>query len=199
MTLSIARSTCTTRSCDVGEGAAAAAGVPACIVGPGGQAAYGPGLPLSRVNARRRRPGIMVGSRPLPAGASMLPMKHSPQIVFRDLVPLPSLEGEIRERIAKLERFVPEIMSCHVTVESTGNRHHQGHLYQVKIDVRVPGEELVAGERQGHEQMEVAVRDAFDAMRRQLEDQLRRRRGQVKHHEPRPAARRSERDVDEQG
>ena len=109
-------------------------------------------------------------------------MKLPLQIEFRDLMPLPSLEGEIRERVAKLEKFVPELMSCHVTVEAAGNRHHQGHRYVVRLDLRVPGEELVTGEHQGDEQIEVALRGSFDAMTRQLEDYQRRRRGQVKHH-----------------
>lgn len=49
-------------------------------------------------------------------------MKLPLQVVFRDLAPLPSLEGEIRERVARLDRFAPDLMSCHVTVEAAGNR-----------------------------------------------------------------------------
>jgi ribosomal subunit interface protein len=109
-------------------------------------------------------------------------MKLPPRIEFRDMVPLPSLEGEIRQRVSKLEKFVPELMSCHVTVSAEGNRHRQGHRYVVRLDVRVPGAELVTGEHQGDEQFEVALRDSFDAMTRQLEDFQRRRRGQVKQH-----------------
>jgi len=106
------------------------------------------------------------------------------QVTFRDMAPLPSLESEIRLHAAKLERFVPDLLSCHVVVESSGNRHHQGHRYAVKIDVHVPGEEVFAGERQAHEEIAIAMREAFDAMTRRLEDYARRRRRQVKHHEP---------------
>lgn len=113
-------------------------------------------------------------------------MKLPLQVTFRDMAPLPSLEGEIRQRAAKLEQFIPDLLSCHVVVEASANRHHQGHVYAVKIDVRVPGDEIFAGERQAHEQIEIAVREAFDAMTRRLEDYVRRRRGQVKHHEPSP-------------
>lgn len=115
-------------------------------------------------------------------------MKLPLQIEFRDLMPLPSLEGEIRERVAKFEKFVPELMSCHVTVESAGNRHQQGHRYVVRLDVRVPGEEFVTGEHHGDEQIEVALRGSFDAMTRRLEDYQRRRRGQTKQHAPKRAA-----------
>jgi ribosome-associated translation inhibitor RaiA len=111
-------------------------------------------------------------------------MKLPLQVTFRDMVPLPSLEGEIRQRAAKLEHFMPDLVSCHVVVEASGNRHHQGHRYAVKLDVRVPGDEIFTGEHQANEEIEIAVREAFDAMGRRLEDYVRRRRGQVKHHEP---------------
>lgn len=109
-------------------------------------------------------------------------MKLPVQIVFRDMVPLPSLEAEIRRRASKLEQFAPDLMSCQIVVESEANRHHQGHRYVVRIDARVPGGEICAGERQGDEDIAVALRGAFDAVARQLEDHERRRRGQVKHH-----------------
>ena len=108
----------------------------------------------------------------------MLPL----QVTFRDLVPLPSLEPEIRRRVRKLEQFEPDLTSCHVIVEATANQHRQGHIYTVKIDLRAPGLELFAGEHHAHEEIELAVRGAFDAITRRLEDHVRRRRGQVKQH-----------------
>ena len=111
-------------------------------------------------------------------------MKLPLQVTFRDLVPLPSLEGEIRRHAAKLEQFAPELTSCHVVVEATGKRHHQGHRYVVRIDVRVPGEEIFTGEHHADEEIAIAVRGAFDAMGRRLEDYVRRRRRQVKQHPP---------------
>jgi ribosome-associated translation inhibitor RaiA len=114
-------------------------------------------------------------------------MKLPLQVTFRDMAPLPSLDGTIRRHAAKLERFVPELISCHVVVEASASHHRQGHVYAVKVDVRVPGEELFAGEHQAHEEIGIAVREAFDAMARRLEDYVRRRRGFVKHHEPKPS------------
>ena len=111
-------------------------------------------------------------------------MKLPVQVVFRDLVPLPSLEGDIRRRAEKLAQFAPQLMSCHVAVEATANQHRQGHRYVVKIDVRVPAKEIFAGEHHGSEDIEVAVQGAFDAMGRRLEDYGRRKRGQVKRHQP---------------
>lgn len=115
-------------------------------------------------------------------------MKLPVQVTFRDLVPLPSLEGDIRRRAAKLEEFAPDLSSCHVVVEATGNRHHQGHRYLVKIDLRLPGEQIFAGQHHGSEDIELAVRGAFDAMARRLEDHVRKRRGQVKQHAAKPSA-----------
>ena len=109
-------------------------------------------------------------------------MKLPVQVVFRDLVPLPSLEGDIREHAARLDRFAPDLMSCHVAVEAAGNRHHQGHVYTVKIDLRLEGDEIVAGAHHANEDITLAVHGAFDAVTRRLEDRVRRRRGQVKQH-----------------
>jgi ribosomal subunit interface protein len=114
-------------------------------------------------------------------------MKLPVQVVFRDLMPLPSLEDEIRERAARLDRFAPDLMSCHVAVEAAGNRHRQGHPYTVKIDLRLEGDEIVAGEHHASEDIRLAVHGAFDALTRRLEDVVRRRRGQVKQHADGPA------------
>jgi ribosomal subunit interface protein len=109
-------------------------------------------------------------------------MKLPVEVTFRDMTPLPSLEAEIRERASRLDRFAPDLMSCHVAVEAAGNRHHQGHVYAVKIDLRLVGGEIVAGEHQANEDIALAVHGAFDAVTRRVEDHVRRRRGHVKQH-----------------
>jgi ribosomal subunit interface protein len=111
-------------------------------------------------------------------------MKLPLQIVFRDLVPLPSLEPEIRRRAARLDQWTSDVMSCQVVVEAEGNRHHQGHLYEVKIIVRVPEQEIVVGDHHRNHDVMVALHGAFDAMDRQLEDHAWRLRGDVKKHPP---------------
>jgi ribosomal subunit interface protein len=109
------------------------------------------------------------------------------QVVFRNMQPSAALETKIRERADELEQFYPSIISCRVSVEEQHKHHHQGNLFHVRVDLRVPGAELVAsrepGEHHAHEDVYVAVRDAFDALRRQLEDHSRRRRGDTKTHE----------------
>jgi len=98
-----------------------------------------------------------------------------------------AVEARVRERAEKLDRFAGRIMSCRVVIEAPHKHHHKGGLYKVHIDITVPGGELVvnreSGLDHGHEDVYVAVRDAFDAARRQLEDYVRRQRGKVKTHE----------------
>ena len=109
------------------------------------------------------------------------------QITFKDMDPSPALEARIREKAARLARFEGDILRCHVTLEATG-RHRQGHMYRARIEVFVPrGEVVVTHESpqdHAHEDPYVAIRDAFDAATRQLENHVRHLRGQVKHHEP---------------
>jgi ribosomal subunit interface protein len=110
----------------------------------------------------------------------------TPQITFRHVPPSPALEEAIREKAAKLDQFCDHIMGCRVVVEAPQHRHHRGNLYNLRIDVTVPGGELVVtrnpSQRHAHEDMYVVIRDAFDAMRRQLEDYVREERGAVKTH-----------------
>lgn len=107
------------------------------------------------------------------------------QITFRHMDTSPALEARIRQRAQELEHFYNRITSCHVTVESR-RRQRQGNLFEVRIDLVVPGREIVVGRERGvnhaHEDAHVAVRDAFDAARRRIEDHVRHERGDVKVH-----------------
>jgi ribosomal subunit interface protein len=108
------------------------------------------------------------------------------QITFRDMDPSPAIEARIREKAAKLERFFDRITSCRVVVEARNKHQRTGRLYAVRIDLRLPGEEVVAGhghpQDHAHEDVHVAIRDAFDALGRRLEDHARRFRAEVKQH-----------------
>lgn len=108
------------------------------------------------------------------------------QVTFRNLERSAALEAEIAEKTAKLDQFFDPIMSCRVVVEAGHKHHQQGNLFGVSIQVSVPGRELVVSRNptgdHAHEDAYVAVRDAFDAIRRQLEDFARTRRGEVKTH-----------------
>lgn len=114
----------------------------------------------------------------------MLPI----QISLRNLSLSPEVEADIRERAAGLRLYDDRIMGCRVTVEVPNRRHREGSLHHVRIDLTVPGGELVV-RRRPHEDLRTAVQIAFNAARRRLQDYARRRRGAVKAHEPQPTAR----------
>lgn len=97
------------------------------------------------------------------------------------------LEEAIRERAHKLDRYCDKIIACRVMIECPHRSQQKGSSYNVKINLSVPGEDLVVG-KEPHEDMEVAVREAFDAARRQLQDYARRQRGEVKSREVAPPA-----------
>jgi ribosomal subunit interface protein len=108
------------------------------------------------------------------------------QISFRNMDPSPAIEARIREKAAKLERFHDRIIGCIVVVEAPHRHHHKGKLYNVRIDITLPGKDVVVDRAKpldhAHEDVYVAIRDAFDAAARRLEDQARKMRGSVKGH-----------------
>lgn len=103
------------------------------------------------------------------------------QITVRDFPQSEALEARIREKAAKLEEFHPNITSCRVIVEEMRKHHQQGRHFQVNLDLRVPGREIVVNHAHD-EDAYVALREAFDAARRQLEEAARVQRGEVKEH-----------------
>jgi ribosomal subunit interface protein len=115
------------------------------------------------------------------------------EIVFHNVDRSAAVEAAVRERVAKLEQFAENITSCRVTVEAPHKAHQQGNLFTVRVDLRFPGGEAVVNrspsEDHSHEDVYVALRDAFKAARRQLQDRQRLLRGDVKPHEAPPHGR----------
>jgi ribosomal subunit interface protein len=104
------------------------------------------------------------------------------QITYRDIRHSDALDARIREKAAKLEEFHPAIISCRVIVEERDRHRHQGKQFAVKLDVRVPRHEIAIN-RDHDEDVYVALRDAFNAAGRKLEEAVRQTRGDVKVHE----------------
>ena len=128
-------------------------------------------------------------------------MKLPIQITFRNMNHSDAVEARIREEAAKLETFYEGIMSCRVMVEIPHQRHERGNPFHIRIDLGVPGGEVVIkheptihgavrdlgaratkdDELHGpHKDVYVAIRDAFKTARRELQDYARRQRGDVK-------------------
>ncbi len=104
-------------------------------------------------------------------------MALSVQIVLQGIAPSPALEARIREDAAMLEHFYPRITSCRVAVDEIEKHHRQGREFRVHVEVRAPGHVDVVSTLHHAEDAFVAVRDAFDSVRRQLEEAARGSRG----------------------
>ena len=89
------------------------------------------------------------------------------QITVRDFELPEAARTAIQEKVEKLDTFYEKIMSCRVVVETPHRRQQKGVLYNVRIDMGIPGADLVV-KREPHEDLYVAIREAFDAARRQL-------------------------------
>ncbi|MDY6943868.1 MAG: ribosome-associated translation inhibitor RaiA [Pseudomonadota bacterium] len=120
-------------------------------------------------------------------------MQSELQISYRDITPSPAIQAAVQAKIDKLERLFDGIIGCRVMIEAPHQHHHKGKIYHIRIDLTVPGAELVVnrdpGAHHAHEDIYVAIRDAFNAMNRQLEDYARKLRGKVKTHEVPPHGR----------
>lgn len=100
-------------------------------------------------------------------------MKIAPDIRFIGLERSDALAAAAREKAAKLELFCPEIMACHVVIEMAHKHGQQGRSFAVRLNLTLPGHELAVS-RVDNEDAYVALRDAFDSMKRQIEETMRR-------------------------
>lgn len=108
-------------------------------------------------------------------------MKQPLQIRFVGMDPSEAVETAARRKAEKLDQFRPDIMACRVTIEVAEKHQHQGRPFAVRVDVTVPDHELSV-DRVQDEDVYVALREAFDDMKRRLEDSVRRDRGDEKVH-----------------
>ena len=139
-------------------------------------------------------------------------MKIPLQITFRNMAPTEAIEKRIRKKVEKLELFYNRLRSCKVTVEAPHRHHRKGKSYAVRIDLTVPEDELVIrhttnrlaltrrtsakkdeielyerhepSKHAARDDLYVAIRDAFNAAGRKLQDYARRRSLAIKLHEP---------------
>jgi cold shock CspA family protein/ribosome-associated translation inhibitor RaiA len=137
-------------------------------------------------------------------------MKLPLQITFRNMGSSPMAEEWVRTEAAKLDAYYRQIMGCRVAIEMPHRHHRQGGLYHIRIDLTLPGGELVIkrqpnlkdrawqeGEVEAskhyevgtaHKNLRQAIDDAFRAAGRRLQDYARRQGGRTKVHEPIPVA-----------
>lgn len=106
------------------------------------------------------------------------------EITFHKMEGTDALRADIESYAHKLEQFAPELIHCQVVLEPAEHRHHKGNRFVARIRVTLPGGELDVGQTPSgdtsHEDAYVAIHDAFDAMRRRLQDFRRKRQGKIK-------------------
>jgi ribosome-associated translation inhibitor RaiA len=103
----------------------------------------------------------------------------STHVVFHGLSSSDAIDHDIREHVAWLGQFYDRIVGCRVRVEVPHRHHRSGRRVRIHVEVTVPdGPSLVVSHE--HRYAPVAIREAFDAARRQLQDFAREQRGAVK-------------------
>jgi len=133
-------------------------------------------------------------------------MKWSLQITYRNVMPSATIEEWIREEAEKLDTFYRHIVACRVAVHVPHRHHRKGSLYHIRIDLQVPGGEIIVNREptlasevrvlehpaaakhlELHPLMKnlhLAIKSAFRIAARRLQDYARRQRGEVKLHLP---------------
>ncbi len=109
------------------------------------------------------------------------------EIAFVNMDPSEFVEARVRTKAAKLEKRFPRLISCRIAIEVPHRtQHHKGSQYHVRIEMSVPGKDLVISKAPGdigrHRDVYVAIEDAFDAAERQLSEYAEQMRGDVKIH-----------------
>jgi ribosome-associated translation inhibitor RaiA len=103
------------------------------------------------------------------------------QITVLNLPHSAALETRVRKMADKLEKFHARIVSCRVNIEELRRHRSRGRLFHVRVDLRIPGKEIVSNHRHAKDPY-LALRDSFLSLRRQLEEVARVGRGEVKRH-----------------
>lgn len=108
-------------------------------------------------------------------------------ITFRDFPESDSLWMAIQSRIQRLEHFFDHIIRSDIVISSPHRHSHREPTYHVIVRVKIPGQEIVINkdhhDDKAHRDAYLAIRDAFDAADRVLEEKTRIIKGMVKHHE----------------
>jgi len=135
------------------------------------------------------------------------------QITYRNLQPSPAVTARVHSEVAKLDRYFSRITSCRVMIEAPHRHHKWGELFHIRLELGVPGAELVVKHEPSahsalaneagakwtkhletnprHKDIYIAIHDAFKEARRSLADYVRTLRGDVKLHSRIPLPRAS--------
>ena len=99
------------------------------------------------------------------------------ELAFHNLEASEAVEARVRERVAKLEKMFPRLVACRVVVEAPHKQHQKGNIFRVRIEMSVPGDDLVvskepnrAHERFADPDVYTVLKDAFETAERMLRD-----------------------------
>jgi putative sigma-54 modulation protein len=99
-------------------------------------------------------------------------MRIETDIVFRDMDSSEAVKASVEKHVEKIERHFPAVSRCRAVIEQSHKSQSSGNLFHVGLDISVPGDTVVvtkdAGKKPEHEDVYVAIRDAFEAAERQL-------------------------------
>ncbi len=113
-------------------------------------------------------------------------MHNEFQIFFHNIEQTDALRDAVRKRISKLERYCERIISGRVVLDAPHNHRHKGKVYSVGLEIHTPQKEVRVNQEQhdnhAHEDLYVAIRDAFNAAERQLKSVDKSHRPAGRHH-----------------
>src|SRR5579871_2652471 len=101
-------------------------------------------------------------------------MQIAPEITFEGSESSTAARETILKEIERLETHNQRITGCRVSVTAPSDKHRHGTGFQVHIWLTIPPHENIIVNHSPvndarHEHVEVAIRDAFAAARRQID------------------------------
>ena len=96
-------------------------------------------------------------------------MQQEVQVTFHNIEHSDAIESDIRNRVEKLSALYNRMIGCRVVVDSPHRNHAKGKTYSIKIEMALPGQELVVN-REPVGDFQHAVSEAFDVAKRRLKD-----------------------------
>ena len=99
-------------------------------------------------------------------------MTNEFQVVYHNIDQTEAISDAVQKRIDKLERYCDQIINGRVVLDSPHNNHHKGKVYSVTLEIHTPTLEVRVNQDQhdnhAHEDLYVAIRDAFNVAERQF-------------------------------
>jgi len=109
-------------------------------------------------------------------------MVSDTKVVFRGIDHSQAVADAVQKRLDKLERFSDEIQSLRVILESPHNHHHKGKVFHVGVEAVIPNHDIQVNhdqhDKHEHEDIYIAIRDAFNALERQIKSVYEKKRYQ---------------------